>query len=134
MSRGSMIGIALVGVALAVWGYLRSGGNDYADRDVALDSPEAQSVQAMMDQLRQSTNHLATCMGNGINPIAQQQLHQRATQIQSATAATVKTASWSGEYFRVQISSPTEEDAALEHWFLLAEDEEGELKLVGVQH
>ena len=134
MSRPSMILIAVTTVGLAVWGYQRSEGNQYADREVALDSKEAKTVQAMMDQLQQSTNHLAASVIEGASPMVREQLYQRARQIHGARSVTVQAASWSGDYFRVHISSLTEKDEAAEHWFLLAADEAGALKLVGVQH
>jgi hypothetical protein len=46
----------------------------------------------------------------------------------------VKQAEWSGDYFRVHVSSPSKADASASHWFLLAADEAGALKLLGVQY
>ena len=134
MDRKTIIFVFVAAVGLMVWGYLRDGGNEYADQEVTLNSNEARTVQAMMEQLQQSTNFLTDYLIQGASPMAREQLHQRAQQIQGARSVSIRSASWTGDYFRVHISSPTEGDAEAEHWFLLAADEAGTLKLVGVQH
>ena len=39
-----------------------------------------------------------------------------------------------GDYFRVHVGSPSKARASASHWFLLAADEAGALKLLGVQY
>ena len=66
--------------------------------------------------------------------MAQQQLLQRAQQLTEAIEVKVLQAEWSGDYFRVHVGSPSKADVSASHWFLLAEDEAGALKLLGVQY
>ena len=134
MSRSQIIPIATVAVGLAIWGYMRSEINEYADRDVSLDSKEVHAVRMMMEQLQQSTNYLAAYIFEGVSPMVREQLDQRVRQIHGAVSVSLQSASWRGDYFRVYITSSTEGDTSADHWFLLAADEAGELKLVGVQH
>ena len=88
----------------------------------------------MFKQLANSTNSLAEFLSPDSSPIAQQSLLRCAHQLSEAGELTIKQAEWSGEYFRVQISSPTKADATTKHWFLLAANEEGTLQLMGVQY
>ena len=134
MNNQRVILIAVVVTGIGVYGFLRSDGNDYAERAVALDSKEVKQVESMMQQLSASTNHLAECLSADVNPMAQQQLLQRAQQMTGASEVKVKQAEWSGDYFRVLVSSPSKADASDSHWFLLVADEGGALKLLGVQH
>ena len=135
MNNQWVILIVVVVTGIGVYGFLRSDGDDYAERAVALDSKEVKQVESMLQQLRSaSTNHLAECLSVDVNPIAQQQLLHRAQQIPEASEVKVKQAEWSGDYFRVHVSSPTKTDVTASHWFLLAANEGGALKLLGVQH
>jgi hypothetical protein len=62
-------------------------------------------------------------------PMARQQLLQLSQKLIQANTVKLKEVSWRGEYLSVAVTcSP-----AGEHWFYLAEDEEGQLKLLGVQ-
>ena len=134
MSKGKILIIGVAAVGLAVFGFFRSGGNDYAERAAALDSEEVQQVETMLQRLQQSSNHLAEYLSADSNLMAQQQLLQRAQQLTEAIEVKVLQAEWSGDYFRVHVSSPTKTDATASHWFLLAADEAGALKLSGVQY
>ena len=134
MNKTRVILIAVVVTGIGVYGFLRSDGNDYAERAVALDSQEVKQVESMLQQLSASTNHLAECLSADVNPIAHQQLLHRAQQITEASEVKVKQAEWSGDYFRVHVSSPTKTDVTASHWFLLVANEGGALKLLGVQH
>ncbi len=127
-----MIVVAVAGLAL--YGFLRQGGDEYAEREVGLDSKEARATLAMFRKLAKSTNHLAQFMSPKANPIAKRMLHQRARQLSESTEVTLKQAAWSGEYFRVEILGVTKAGDTNSHWFLLAEDEGGELRLMGVQN
>ena len=134
MSKGTILIIGLAAVGLAVFGFVRSDGNDYAERAVALDSEEVQQVESMLQRLQQSTNHLAEYLSADSNLRAQQQLLQRAQQLTEAIEVKVLQAEWSGDYFRVHVGSPSKADVSASHWFLLAADEAGALKLLGVQY
>ena len=134
MSKGKILIIGVAAVGLAVFGFVRSGGNAYAERAGALDSEEVQQVETMLQRLQQSTNHLAECFSTDANPMVQKQLLQRAQQLTEATEVKVKQAEWSGDYFRVHVSSPSKVNASASHWFLMAADEAGALKLLGVQY
>ena len=127
-----MIVVAVTG--LAIYGFLRQSGDEYTEREVALDSKEAQVALAMFRQLAESTNHLAQCLSPKANPIAKRMLHQRARQLSESTEVTLKQAAWSGEYFRVEILGVTKAGDTNSHWFLLNEDEGGELRLMGAQN
>ena len=134
MSKGKILIIGVAAVGLAVFGFVRSDGNDYAERAVALDSEEVQQVESMLQRLQQSTNHLAEYLSADSNLRAQQQLLQRAQQLTEAIEVKVLQAEWSGDYFRVHVGSPSKADVSASHWFLLAADEAGALKLLGVQY
>ncbi len=84
--------------------------------------------------MQQSTNHLAEYLSADSNLMAQQQLLQRAQQLTEAIEVKVLQAEWSGDYFRVHVGSPSKADVSASHWFLLAADEDGTLKLLGVQY
>ena len=83
---------------------------------------------------QQSTNHLAEYLSADSNLMAQQQLLQRAQQLTEAIEVKVLQAEWSGDYFRVHVDSSSKARASASHWFLLAADEAGALKLLGVQY
>ena len=134
MSKGKILIIGMAAVGLAVFGFVRSDGNDYAERAVALDSEEVQQVESMLQRLQQSTNHLAEYLSADSNLRAQQQLLQRAQQLTEAIEVKVLQAEWSGDYFRVHVGSPSKADVSASHWFLLAADEAGALKLLGLQY
>ena len=134
MSKGTILIIGLAAVGLAVFGFVRGDGNDYAEHAAALDSEEVQQVETMLQRLQQSTNHLAEYLSADSNLRAQQQLLQRAQQLTEAIEVKVLQAEWSGDYFRVHVGSPSLADVSASHWFLLAADEAGALKLLGVQY
>ena len=134
MSKGKILIIGVAAVGLAVFGFVRGDGSDYAERAAALDSEEVQQVETMLQRLQQSTNHLAEYLSTDSNPMAQQQLLQRAQQLIEAIEVKVLQAEWSGDYFRVHVGSPSKADVSASHWFLLAADEAGALKLLGVQY
>ena len=52
-----LIGVAVVGIA--IFGFMRSNENEYAERPMALDSAEARAALSIFEQLTQSTNALA---------------------------------------------------------------------------
>ena len=134
MSKGKILIIGVAAVGLAVFGFVRSDGNDYAERSVPLDLEEVKQVETMLQRLQQSTNHLAEYLSADSNLMAQQQLLQRAQQLTEAIEVKVLQAEWSGDYFRVHVGSPSKADVSASHWFLLAADEAGALKLLGVQY
>jgi hypothetical protein len=134
MSKGKILIIGVVAAGLAVFGFVRGDGNDYAEHAAALDSEEVQQVETMLQRLQQSTNHLAEYLSADSNLMAQQQLLQRAQQLTEAIEVKVLQAEWSGDYFRVHVGSPSKANAFASHWFLLAADEAGALKLLGVQY
>ena len=127
-----MIVVAVTG--LAIYGFLRQSGDEYTEREVALDSKEARAALAMFRQLAESTNHLPQFLSPKASPIAKRMLHQRARQLSESTEITLKQAAWSGDFFRVEILGVTKAGDTNSHWFLLAEDEGGELRLMGVQN
>ena len=134
MSKGKILIIGMAAVGLAVFGFVRGDGSDYAERAAALDSEEVQQVETMLQRLQQSTNHLAEYLSTDSNPMAQQQLLQRAQQLTEAIEVKVLQAEWSGDYFHVHVGCPSKANASANHWFLLAVDEAGALKLLGVQY
>ena len=134
MSKGKILIIGVVAAGLAVFGFVRSDENDYAERAAALDSEEVQQVETMLQRLQQSTNHLAEYLSADSNLMAQQQLLHRAQQLTEAIEVKMLQAEWSGDYFRVHVGSPSKADVSASHWFLLAADEAGALKLLGVQY
>ena len=127
-----MIVVAVTG--LAIYGFLRQSGDEYTEREVALDSKEVRVALAMFRQLAESTNHLAQFLSPKVSPIAKRMLHQCARKLSESTEITLKQAAWSGDFFRVEILGVTKAGDTNSHWFLLAEDEGGELRLMGVQN
>ena len=134
MSKGKILIIGVVAAGWAVFGFGRGDGNDYAEHAAALDSEEVQQVETVLQRLQQSTNHLAEYLSADSNLMAQQQLLQRAQQLTEAIEVKVLQAEWSGDYFRVHVGSPSKADVSASHWFLLAADEAGALKLLGLQY
>ena len=126
--------IAVAVACLAIFGFLRKGGEEYAEREVGLDSKEVRAALAMFRQLAESTNHLAQFLSPKANPLAKRMLHQRARQLSESTEVTLKQAAWSGDFLRVEILGVTKAGATNSHWFLLTEGEAGELRLMGVQN
>ena len=134
MSKAQIIFIAVALVGVGIFGFLRQGSDGHAEREVALDSKEAKAALAMFRQLAQSTNHLAQCLSPKASPIAKRMLHQRAWQLSESTKIILKQAAWSGDFLRVEILGVTQAGGTNSHWFLLTEDEGGELRLMGVQN
>ena len=129
MSRMLLIIIFVGVIAIGVSVFTGSKDNEFADREVALDSREAKAALAIVENLAESTNHLAANLSADAPPIARQMLLQISQQLTQSGAVELKEVSWRGEYLSVAVTcSP-----AAEHWFYLAEDEAGQLKLLGVQ-
>ena len=129
MSRTQLIIIFMGVVAVGVSVFTGSEDKGFADREVALDSSEAKAALAIFEKLAESTNHLAANLSTDAPPIARQKLLQFAQQLTQADTVKLKEVSWRGEYLSVAVTCWP----AAEHWFYLAEDEAGQLKLLGVQ-
>lgn len=121
-----LLGVAVVGVA--VFGFMRSDENEYAERPMALDSAEAKAALAIFEQLTQSTNALSEVISPKANPMVQQRLLRSAAQIQTAGTVELINAHWTGNYLKVQIQAAEES-----HWFTLEQASDDGLKLLGVQ-
>jgi hypothetical protein len=129
MSRTQLIIIVVAVVAVGISVFTGTKDNEFADREVVLDSREAKAALAIIEKLAESSNHLATYLSADAPPMARQQLLQLSQKLIQANTVKLKEVSWRGEYLSVAVTcSP-----AGEHWFYLAEDEEGQLKLLGVQ-
>ena len=76
MSRTQLIIIAVAVVVVGVTVFTRPKDNEFADRDVALDSKEAKAALAIIEKLAESTNHLAANLSAEAPPMARQQLLQ----------------------------------------------------------
>lgn len=121
-----LIGVAAVGIGVFAW--MRTDNNSYAEREVALDSPEAQAALALLEQLTQSTNALPEVISPKANPMVQQRLLRRAIQLKESGSVTLGSAHWTGDYLKVQVSS-----APQDLWFTLEKAGDEGLKLLGVQ-
>ena len=121
-----LLGVAVVGVA--VFGFMRSDENEYAERPMALDSAEAKAALAIFEQLTQSTNALSEVISPKANPMVQQRLLRSAAQNQTAGTVELINAHWTGNYLKVQIQAAEES-----HWFTLEQASDDGLKLLGVQ-
>ncbi len=115
-------------VGVAVFGFMRSDENEYAERPMALDSAEAKAALAIFEQLTQSTNALSEVISPKANPMVQQRLLRSAAQIQTAGTVELINAHWTGNYLKVQIQAAEES-----HWFTLEQASDDGLKLLGVQ-
>ena len=120
-------------VAIGVFGYLRSDRNEYAEREVALDSTEAKEAEASFKQLAQSTNYLAQYISSKASPVVQQMLLRSAVALKESGKATLVGAYWSGDYLKVQVKAPSDDAEPAQHWFTMESGANGELKLLGVQ-
>jgi len=129
MNRTQLIIILIAVVAVGVTLFTRPTGNEFADRDLALDSTEAKAALEIIENLAKSTNHLSAHLSADSPPMARQQLLQLAQQLTQATGLKLKEVSWRGEYLSVGMTCSPE----AEHWIYLAEDKAGQLKLLGVQ-
>ena len=129
MSRTQLIIIIVAVVAVGATLLTRPKGNEFADRNVALDSREAKAALEIIENLAESTNHLSAHLSADAPSIAQQKLLQISKQLTQATDVKLKEVSWRDEYLSVAITCSPEG----EHWFYLAEDKAGQLKLLGVQ-
>ena len=121
-----LLGVAVVGVA--VFGFMRSDENEYAERPMALDSAEAKAALAIFEQLTQSTNALSEVISPKANRMVQQRLLRSAARIQTAGTVELINAHWTGNYLKVQIQAAEES-----HWFTLEQASDDGLKLLGVQ-
>ena len=133
MNSAQIIIILAAVPAIGVFGYLRSGKKEYAEREVALDSTESKEAEAIFKQLAQSTNYLAQCISPKASPVVQQMLLRSAVALKESGKATLVGAYWSGDYLKVQVKAPTDDAETAQHWFTLESEANGELKLLGVQ-
>ena len=133
MNSVQIIIILAAVAAIGVFGYLRSDRNEYAEREVALDSTEAKEAEAIFKQLAQSTNYLVQCISSKASPAIQQMLLRSAVALKESGKATLVGAYWSGDYLKVQVKAPTDDAETTQHWFTLGSEANGELKLLGVQ-
>ena len=115
-------------VGITVFGFMRSGENEYAEQVAALDSPEAKAALVIFKQLSQSTNALAEVISPRVNPMVQQRLLRSANQLQTAGSVELTSAYWTGDYLKIQIQAAEES-----HWFMLEQAADDGLKLLGVQ-
>ena len=125
--------IIILGAVVGVFGYLRSDKNEYAEREVALDSGEAKNAELIFKQLTKSTNYLSQCISPKASPVVQKMLLRSAVALKDSGKVTLAGAHWSGAYLKVQIKAATETDPNAEHWFTLEPEPKGGLKLLGVQ-
>ena len=133
MNNVQIIIILAAVASIGVFGYLRSDRNEYAEREVALDSTEAKEAEAIFKQLVQSTNYLVQCISSKASPVVQQMLLRSAVALKESGKATLVGAYWSGDYLKVQVKAPTDDAETVRHWFTLESETNGELKLLGVQ-
>ena len=133
MSSAQLIIILGAVVGVGAFGYLRSDKNEYAERQVALDSVEAKNAEIIFQQIAKSTNYLAHCISPKASPVSQQMLLRSAVALKDSGKVALTGAYWSASYLKVQIKAATETDPNAEHWFTLGSDSKGELKLLGVQ-
>ena len=133
MNSAQIIIILATVAAIGVFGYLRSDRNEYAEREVALDSTEAKKAEAIFKQLAQSTNYLAQCISSKASPVVQQMLLRSAVALKESGKATLVGAYWSGDYLKVQVKAPTDDAETAQHWFTMESGANGELRLLGVQ-
>ena len=132
--RSAQIIIILVVVAgVGAFGYLRSDKNEYAEREMELDSQEAKDVKVIFNQLAKSTNYLAQYISPKVSPVGHQMLLRSAVALKDSGKVTLAAAHWSGAYLKVQVKAATETDPNAQHWFTLEPEAEGGLKLLGVQ-
>lgn len=113
--------------AIGVSGYLRSDKNEYSEREVGLDSPEAKAALAIVEKLAQSTNYLAQCISPKASPAVQKQLIRSAIQLREAEEALLTEVQWTGDYLKIQVRA-----RGNIHCFTLDPEVEGGLKLLGV--
>ena len=74
MRRAQIIIILLTVAVVGAFGYFRSDKNEYAEREVALDSVEVKNAEVIFKQLAKSTNHLVHCISPKASPVGQQML------------------------------------------------------------
>lgn len=120
-----MIVVAVIGVG--AFGYLRSDKNEYSEREVGLDSPEAKAALAIIEKLAQSTNYLAQCISPKASPAVQKQLIRSAIQLRESGEVLFTDAQWTGDYLKIQVRA-----RGNIHCFTLEPEVEGGLKLLGV--
>ncbi len=133
MSSAQIIIILVAVAGVGAFGYLRSDKNEYAEREVALDSGEAKNAELIFKQLAKSTNYLSQCISPKASPVVQKMLLRSAVALKDSGKVTLAGAYWSGAYLKVQVKAATETDPNAEHWFTLESEPKGGLKLLGVQ-
>ena len=133
MSSAQIIIILVAVAGVGAFGYLRSDKNEYAEREMELDSQEAKEVEVIFKQLAKSTNYLARCISPKVSPVGHQMLLRSAVALKDSGKVTLAAAHWSGAYLKVQVKAATETDPNAQHWFTLEPEAEGGLKLLGVQ-
>ena len=131
MNSVQIISILAAVAAIGVFGYLRSDRNEYAEREVALDSTESKEAEAIFKQLAQSTNYLVQCISSKANPAVQQMLLRSAVALKESSSVTLIGAYWSGDYLKVQVKAPADDAETAQYWFTLEPEANGELKLLG---
>ena len=114
-------------VGIAIFGFMRSNENEYAERPMALDSAEAKAALAIFEQLTQSTNALTEVISPKANPMVQQRLLRSANQHKTAGSVELTSAHWTGDYLKIQIQAAEES-----HWFTLEQVADAGLKLLGL--
>ena len=133
MSNAQIIIILAAVVGIGAFGFLRSDKNEYAEREVALDSVEVKNAELIFKQLAKSTNYLSQCISPKASPVSQKMLLRSAVALKDSGKVTLAGAYWSGAYLKVQIKAATETDPNAEHWFMLESESKGGLKLLGIQ-
>ena len=133
MSSAQIIIILVAVVGVGAFGYLRSDKNEYAERQVALDSVEAKNAEIIFQQIAKSTNHLVQYISQNASPVGQQMLLRSTIALKDSKKVTLTDAYWSGAYLKVQVKTETKTDLNAQHWFTLEKESKGGLKLLGVQ-
>ena len=80
MSSAQIIIILVAIAGIGVFGYLRSDKNEYAEREVALDSAESKKAEAIFKQLVQ-------CISSKASPVVQQMLLRSAVALKESRKA-----------------------------------------------
>ena len=129
MNSSQLIVIIVAVISFAVFGYIRSEKNEYAEREVELESLETKAALEIFEKLAQSTNYLAVCISPKAGPAVRKQLIRSANQLREAGTASLAEAHWIGGYLKVYVRALGET-----HCFKLEPEAEGGLKLLGVQY
>ena len=134
MGNTQIIGIIAAIIGIGVFGYLRSEKNEYAEREVSIDSIEAKAALAIIEKLAQSTNCLTQSISPKANPVVQQELIRTSIRLQEAYSISLTHAEWTGDYLKIQILALVDGNKASQYRFMLEPEAEDVLKLLGVQY